>query len=297
MRAYLHLFFHSQLHTFILLPSTNLPAGLADPSFSKSSRQRPTRMSLLLLCIYQTEPQQEENGTMIHQQQERQKEKHHVKVRWDVIQFCLASADHQNQSCSDGRRGQARFLEHGSKRRMCVRNSVILQLRFNFCMWWATFVQDNISDLNRRCPCSTEGQGFLQIAILQVVQQSKTWHLSPENLLKKAPRHSPSFRIKWNYAKKCCFNLRTWQKTAAAILFIWSLPLKVLCCCTPELTERAASMFDSVWRAWTDTWWPGCHFPASATTVLFQKWLTYCCWYTDALQAKCMWFLYVIWHS
>lgn len=134
MRAYLHLFFHSQLHTFILLPSTNLPAGLADPSFSKSSRQRPTRMSLLLLCIYQTEPQQEENGTMIHQQQERQKEKHHVKVRWDVIQFCLASADHQNQSCSDGRRGQARFLEHGSKRRMRVHNSVILQLRFNFCM-------------------------------------------------------------------------------------------------------------------------------------------------------------------
>lgn len=135
MRAPLHSFFiHSCTHSYFYHLRISLLVWSSRSIIFKSSRQCPTRMSLLLLCIYQTEPQQEENGTMIHQQQERQKEKHHVKVRWDVIQFCLASADHQNQSHSDGRQGQARFLEHSSKRRMCVHNGVILQLCFNFCM-------------------------------------------------------------------------------------------------------------------------------------------------------------------
>lgn len=84
----------THIHTFAI---HTVPASLAiHISRFKSSRQTPPPTFLLLLYICQTEPQQEENGTMIHQRQERPKEKLHVKGRWDVIQFHLASSGEQN---------------------------------------------------------------------------------------------------------------------------------------------------------------------------------------------------------
>lgn len=81
---------YSQSHTFIHLLSTLFLAVWVFRSvIFKFSRQTLPPTYLLLLYICQTEPQQEENGTMIHQQQERPKEKHHVKGRCNSILPCF----------------------------------------------------------------------------------------------------------------------------------------------------------------------------------------------------------------
>lgn len=92
----------AHIHTFC----KPLPVWQFRSVMFKSSRPSPPPTLLLLLYICQREAQQEENRTMIHQQQERLKEKQHVKGRWDEIQLRLVSAARRNKSSLDDRRGR-----------------------------------------------------------------------------------------------------------------------------------------------------------------------------------------------
>lgn len=140
---------------------------------SKISR-RPTPTFLLLVYVYRAEPQREDNGTMIHQQQERQEAKHHVKVRWDVIQFCLDGRMITKTNPLETADGDMQgFRTNSCKRRKCLNKWVILQhVMSHICTGYKRWIK---SDWPLQC---AEGQGFCKKAIIRV-QQSKTWHRSP----------------------------------------------------------------------------------------------------------------------